>query len=56
MIANTQNVSGSSTSFKATKNVHGWVAYKNGKIVKKAQDMPIELTMKKAYDIYKALT
>lgn len=56
VIANKYTVSGASTKFKASNGKKGWVAYKNGKIVRDVDKIPAELTMKKAYEIYKELT
>jgi len=56
VIANKYTVSGGSTKFKASNGNKGWVAYKNGKVVRKSDSIPAELTMKKAYKIYKELT
>ena len=56
VIANKYIVLGGSTTFKAANGNKGWVAYKNGIIVRTADKLPVELTMQKAYEIYKKLT
>ena len=56
IIANKYTVSGGSTKFKAKDGSKGWVAYKNGKIVRDSDNIPAELTMEKAYKIYEELT
>lgn len=55
VIANKYTVAGGDSSFGASNNERGWVAYQNGKIVRHAEKIPVVLTMKKAYDIYREL-
>lgn len=52
VIANKENVTGGSKSFCATGNVHGWVIYRNGAIIKTPEEMPITLTMATAKSEY----
>ena len=56
VIANQYTVGGSDVSFGAYDSSHGWVAYKNGKIVRTPDQIPISITMENAYRIYRELT
>ena len=56
VIANKYKVSGNDTTFYASGKIPGWVAYKNGVIVRRENAIPIVLTMADAYQIYTELT
>jgi len=54
VIANKRNVSGADKDFYASGEVPGWVAYRNGTVI--TEDLPVELNMEDAYEIFKNLT
>ena len=51
MIANRYDVYGGYIDFGDKNNRNGWVAYQNGKIVIKENEIPAKITMQDAFKI-----